>query len=216
MAFRLSQLGQRKRLRRLACYAVVILAAWSLFAWVAARALVVRAELARADVVVVLSGGSLYAERAAQAIRLFKQARAPKIVLTNDGVRGPWSFEKERNPTFTEIEAEELQSAGVPPESIEVLPQQVSSTYDEALLLRDYAQLRGLRSILIVTSAYHSRRALWVWRRVFRESGIVIGIDPAPTGQQSPAPATWWWRIRGWRSVAAEYPKFVYYWLRYF
>ena len=190
--------------------------AWSLFAWVAARALVVRAELARADVVVVLSGGSFYGERVAQATKLFKENRAPKIVLTSDGVQGPWSFEKERNPTFTEIEAEELQTAGVPAESIEILSQQVSSTYDEAMLLRDYAQGRGLRSILIVTSAYHSRRALWVWQRVFRESGVIIGIDPAPVGQQSPAPATWWWHVRGWRSVAAEYPKLVYYWLRYF
>lgn len=216
MALKLSQPVRRRRLRRLACYAVAILAAWSLFAWVAARALVVRAEMGRADVVVILSGGSFYAERVAQAAQLFKQSRAPKIVLTNDGVSGPWSFEKERNPTFTEIEAEELRTAGVPAESIEVLSQQVSSTYDEAVLLRDYAQGRGLRSILIVTSAYHSRRALWVWRRVFRESGVVVGIDPAPTGQQSPAPATWWWHVRGWRSVAAEYPKFVYYWLRYF
>lgn len=200
----------------MASYGVVLLAAWSLLAWGAARVLIVRAEPSHGDALVVLSGGSFYAERTRRAAELFVEGRAPTIVLTDDGIKGPWSFEQERNPTYTELEAEELRRAGVPPQSIEVLPQKVSSTYDEATLVHDYARTRGLRSILIVTSAYHSRRALWVWRRVFRESGISVGLDPAPTGGQSPAPATWWWHLRGWRSVAGEYPKFVYYWLRYF
>lgn len=216
MSLKLSQSGKHRRLRRLSSYGVLLLAAWSLVAWAGARALIVRSDLARADALVVLSGGSSYPERTRRAAELFAEGRAPKIVLTNDGILGPWSDEKERNPTFTELEAEALLGAGIPAESIEALPQQVSSTYDEALLLHDYARARGLRSILVVTSAYHSRRALWVWRRVFRESGISVGLVPASTGEQSPPPATWWWHWRGWRSVAGEYPKFVYYWLRYF
>lgn len=216
MTLKLSQSGKLRALRRWASYSVLLLAAWSLVAWAGARALIVRADLTRADALVVLSGGASYPERTRRAAELFAEGRAPKIVLTNDGILGPWSFEKERNPTFTELEAEALLGAGVPAESIEALPQQVSNTYDEALLLRAYAQSRGLRSILVVTSAYHSRRALWVWRRVFQESGISVGLNPAPTGDESPPPATWWWHLRGWRSVAGEYPKFIYYWLRYF
>lgn len=216
MTFKLSKTNRRGRLRRWACYAVVLLAAWSLFAWVAARALIVRADVGRADALVILSGGSSYVERARRASELFHQGSAPRIILTNDGIQGHWSVEQERNPTYAELEADELRRAAVPPERIEVLTREVSSTYDEALLVRDYAQAHGLRSILIVTSAYHSRRALWVFRRVCGESGISVGIDPAPTGENAPAPATWWWHWRGWRSVAGEYPKFVYYWLRYF
>jgi uncharacterized SAM-binding protein YcdF (DUF218 family) len=66
-----------------------------------------------------------------------------------------------------------------------------------------------------VTSAYHSRRALWTMRRVFQNSGVEIGIQTPPTGWQSPEPATWWWYSSGWHSVAEEYPKIVYYWLWY-
>lgn len=217
VAVEISQSGKRGWLRRRTTYALLFLAAWPLIAWIAAQALVVHAEMARADALVILSGGSYYAERARQAAALYKQGRAPKVVLTQDGGQGPWSVEKERNPTYTELTADELRRAGVPLENIEVLPRQVSNTYDEALMvLHDYAQARGLRSVLVVTSAYHSRRALWVWRRVFRESGIAVGIDPAPAGEQSPSPATWWWYWNGWRSVAGEYPKLVYYWLRYF
>lgn len=215
MVFKLLQSLRRRNLRRWALRAVIFLLAWSLLAWVAARALVVRAELARADALVVLSGGSFYLERTRHAATLFTEGRAPKILLTDDGVQGPWSFEKERNPTYAEMEADELQRAGVPAESIEIVPQQISSTYDEALRLRDYAQAHGLRSVMVVTSPYHSRRALWVWQRVFRDSGILVGLDPATAGQQSPSPATWWLHWRGWLSVALEYPKLIYYWLRY-
>ncbi|MCA1634417.1 MAG: YdcF family protein [Acidobacteria bacterium] len=112
-------------------------------------------------------------------------------------------------------EAEALQLAGVPAEQVEVLPQPVSSTYEEAVRLRDYATTQGLRSVLIVTSAYHSRRALWTMRRVFEGSGVEVGLAIAPIGEQSPKSATWWLHISGWRMVAGEYVKLVYYWLRY-
>ena len=216
MAFKFLQSGKRKSTaRRWAGRAALVLLAWSLVAWGAARLLVVRAEMARADALVVLSGGSFYEERARHAAELFAQGRAPRIVLTDDGLEGPWSNALERNPTYAELEAEELSRAGVPGESVRFVPAQVSSTYDEAVRVRDYAQAQGLRSVLVVTSPYHSRRALWVWRRVFSESGIEVGLDPAPSGRQSPSAVTWWWHLRGWRAVAFEYPKLVYYWLRY-
>jgi len=41
---------------------------------------------------------------------------------------------------------------------------------------------------MIVTSAYHSRRALWTFQRVFSDSGVKLGLDPVPTGQQTPGP----------------------------
>ncbi|HEY0376152.1 MAG TPA: YdcF family protein [Pyrinomonadaceae bacterium] len=216
MAFKFRQDGGRRRAaRRWAVRAGVVLVAWSLVAWGAARLLVVRAEMARADALVVLSGGSFYEERARHAAELFAAGRAPRVVLTDDGLQGPWSNEKERNPSYAELEAEELGHAGVGAESVEFVPERVSSTYDEAVRVRDYARGRGWRSVLVVTSPYHSRRALWAWRSVFRGSGIEVGMDPAPAGAQSPPAATWWWHLRGWRAVAFEYPKMVYYWLRY-
>jgi uncharacterized SAM-binding protein YcdF (DUF218 family) len=215
VAFKFFQSGKRRDLRWWASRFALVLLVWSLLAWVGARALIVRSELAQADALVVLSGGPFYEERTRHAAELFKRGRAPRLVLTDDGIKGPWSFEKERNPTFTELEVEELLRAGVEARSIEIIPQQVSSTYEEAVLVRDYAQARGLRSVLVVTSPYHSRRALWVWQRVFRESGILVGLDPADTGGHSPSPATWWWHWRGWSSVAPEYPKMLYYWLNY-
>jgi uncharacterized SAM-binding protein YcdF (DUF218 family) len=199
----------------LAC--VLFLIAWPLLAWAAARALVVRAELGHADAIVVLGGSSVYVERTRRAAQLFKEGHAPEIILTDDGERAGWSSEEQRNPPYAELAFQELRDAGVPAERIIVvpLPRTDRGTHDESAALREYAAAHGLRSLLAVTSPYHSRRALWTLRRVFRGSGVEVGLDAVEPGEQSPAPAAWWLYARGWRSVATEYPKLVYYWLRY-
>jgi uncharacterized SAM-binding protein YcdF (DUF218 family) len=201
-------------MRRVGILAVLALAVWAVVAWVAARALVVRAEMLHAEAIVVLSGSSTYRERADEAARLFHEGRAPKIILTNDGLQSEWSSAEQRNPFYAERATQELRRAGVPAESIETLSPVVSSTYDEAALLREYATTRGLHSMLVVTSAYHSRRALWTLRRVMKNDGVLIGLSAPPTGQQTPPPSTWWLHAGGWRMVAGEYVKLIYYFLR--
>ena len=209
------QFLRTSRARRILIFALVGLAVWSLVAWVAARALIVKSELEHADAMVVLAGSAVYVERTRLAAELFREGRAPKIFLTNDNQQSGWSNELQRNPLFIERAAEELRRAGVPPEAIEMLPQVVSSTHDEAMLLRAVAEAQGLRSILIVTSAYHSRRALWTFRKVFEGSGINVGVTVVPTGDETPPVATWWLYLSGWREVAGEYVKLIYYWLYY-
>ena len=194
---------------------LLLLLAWSILAWVAARALVVRSELPHADALVVLAGSSTYVERTHRAAQLFAEGVAAKIVLTNDNLRSGWSAVQERNPLFVERAADELRRQGVPAEKIEIVPGFVSSTYDEIIRVREYSVEHELRSILVVTSAYHSRRVWWTLRHVFRGSDVAIGLDAAAPGEQSPWPATWWWHRVGWQMVPVEYGKMVYYWLRY-
>ena len=43
----------------------------------------------------------------------------------------------------------------------ELIPGGVTSTYDEAVTLRKYAEREKLRSVNIVTSSFHTRRARW-------------------------------------------------------
>src|SRR5205085_3508006 len=203
------------RARRVLIFALVGLVAWSFVAWVAARALIVSDEMEHADAMVVLAGSTVYIERTHRAAELFREGRAAKIILTNDNQQSGWSNELQRNPLFIERAAEELRRAGVPQDAIEMLPQVVSSTHDEALLLRAVGEARGLHSILIVTSAYHSRRALWTFRKVFERSGINVGLTIVPTGDETPPTATWWLHLNGWRVVAGEYLKLIYYWLYY-
>lgn len=207
--------ARARRLRLVVWLAALAVAAWPLLAWLAARELVVSAELRRADALVVLSGSAAYIERTHRAAELFREGRAPVILLTDDGQRGGWSQAEQRNPSFNERAAAELERQGVGRERIETLPGVVTGTHEEALRLREYAASRGLRSLLLVTSPYHSRRAWWTLRRVFQGSGIEIGLDVPARAEQTPPPALWWLYGRGWRQVPGEYLKLAYYWANY-
>ncbi len=205
----------KQRTRRLCVGAAIALAVWPLAAWGAARGLVVGCELERADAVVVLAGSSTYRERARHAAEIYAGGRAPVVLLTDDGQRSGWSAESQSNPLFRERAAEELTRLGVPADRIRVLPGVVGSTYDEALRVREFAAAERLRSVLVVTAAYQSRRARWTMRRVLDGAGVRVDVDAPPPGQDSPAAATWWLHGLGWRLVPGEYVKLAYYVLRY-
>ena len=213
------QAGRRRNLsgRRLALRAIVSAAvcvlAFAALASPIARFLIVRAEPVRADVVVVLSGSSVYDERIRRGIGVLSEGRAQSIVLTNDGLRGRWSRRRQANLTSTERAKDAVLDAGIPEQRLIILPQRVNSTYDEAVAVRGFAEKAGIRNILVVTSPYHSRRALWVFRRVLEPAGVKVGIESPAPGELSPQPGRWWLSRTGWHSVALEYVKLVYYWI---
>jgi len=188
---------------------------WPFAAWAGAKFLITEAPLDKADAILVLGGSATYKERTHEAARLLFEGRSQLILITNDNQRGPWSSADQRNLYYYERSFEALEKFGVPSQNIEVLATPVTSTYEEAQVVKEYAQQRGLHSILIVTSAYHSRRALWVFSRVFRDTGISIGLTSVPPGQQTPPAATWWLSARGWKLVPVEYVKMVYYMIHY-
>jgi uncharacterized SAM-binding protein YcdF (DUF218 family) len=188
---------------------------WILVAWVGAKLLIVQAPLDHADALVVLGGSATYQERTGLAARLFHEGRAPLVVLTDDGQQAGWSQAEHRNPSFVDLAEAELIRLGVPETAITVLPQTVSSTQEEAQALRAFAFARGLRTLLVVTSAYHSRRALRTMRNQLTETGVTVGLVAVPPGDQTPRPWLWWFSVRGWREVAGEYVKMVYYRLNY-
>lgn len=206
----------RGLLKRRWLWIIILLAiAWPVAAFVAAKSLIVRSQTSRADAIVVLAGSSTYVERTQHAAQLFNQGLAPRIILTNDNIRSGWSVEEQRNPLFVERAANELKRQGVPGDKIEIVPVSVSSTHDEAQRIRDYTRERGWHSILVVTSAYQARRALWTLRRAFAGTDVSVGLDAAAPGQQSPRPATWWLDRLGWKLVAGEYVKIIYYRMKY-
>ncbi len=194
---------------------LLALIACPLLARAAAQFLIVKADLRSADAIVVLSGSSTYIERTDWAAKLFREGRAPMVILTNDRLTSGWNRAEERNPYFYELAARELRLRGVPAGKIQVVPGTASGTYEESLQIRDYATTHQLGRLLIVTSAYHSRRALWSIRRATLGSGIEIGIDCPPPGWQTPSAWLWWRHRWGWKVVAGEYVKMIYYWSKY-
>lgn len=191
--------------------AFLLLAALWFFAWIGAELLIVNVPLEKADALVVLSGSETLIERSTLAAQLFREGRAPKILLTNDNRRGGWVSAQQRNPFFYEGAIQELRHQGVPETAIEVLQPPVESTRDEADLVRDYCRRHQLQSVLIVTSAYHSRRAFRTFAQALAGTGVRAGIRAVEPGSQTPRPTLWWLRARGWNMVAGEYFKLAYY-----
>jgi len=194
---------------------LLFMCAWPLLAWAAAQLLIVKSDLPIADAIVVLSGSSTYIERADWAARLYRDGRAPLVILTDDKLISGWNGADESNPYFYELAAKELQMRGVPAERIRVVAEPALGTYYESLNVREYATSHKLERLLIVTSAYHSRRALWAMRRACKGTGIEISVDGPSPGWQTPSAWTWWLHRWGWRVVAGEYVKLIYYWWQY-
>ncbi len=203
------------RWRRFLIAALLMLALAPVLAWAAAEILIVKADLPSSDAIVIFSGSSTYVERADWAAKLYREGRAPLIVLTNDGLISGWDGREERNPYFYELTARRLVQQGVSADRIRLADGRALGTYEESVLIREYAAAHNLKRLLAVTSGYHSRRAFWSLRRACESSGIQVGIDPSPPGAQTPSPWRWWSHRWGWKVVAGEYVKMAYYWTHY-
>lgn len=204
-----------KRSIKVGAVIVVALGIWALVAPTLARYLIVEKPLAQADAIIVLSGSAVYKERTREAAQLYNQNVAPVVMITNDGGHAGWSSVEQTNVPFVELEQRELIANGVPAEAIAVLPGIVAGTDDEARAVAGAIGARGLRSLLIVTSAYHTRRALRTFDKLLADKNIELGIVAAPLGEQSPEPNRWWLTARGWPMVAGEYVKSAVYYAYY-
>lgn len=169
----------------------------------------------RADVILILAGSSVYQERARKAAAVYKQGVAPKIILTDDGEKGGWSKIEKRNPPFVELARGVLIAEGVPAEAIEIIKPNDSGTIHEARITQEKARENNWKTIMLVTSAYHTRRALWSFEKISENENTQFGIVAAPAGVQTPLPNYWWLSLRGWNFVGGEYVKGFYYWVGY-
>lgn len=167
----------------------------------ARSALTVSMPLKNSEAIVLLAGS--FEERAPVAASLYQAGYAGRVILTNDGVRRGWSREHQRNLYAIERSEFDLVKQGVPRPAIVRLPFRKSGTVYDALAVRDYVINHKLRSILLVTSDYHTRRSLFTFQRVFQQLPVSIIVFPARS------------HASFFPEVAMEYVKLVYYWIRF-
>lgn len=204
----------RSRLRIALLVAVMLLALWPVAAWGAARMLIVRRDLTSADAIVVLSGSATYVERTSYAAKLYRENKAPLVIVTDEKLMSGWSQPDQRNLFFVELAIRQLERQGVPAQNIQVVSDIGRGTFEECARIRQFATEHGLHRLMLVTSGYHTRRALWSIERG-TDANLQIGSDGPAPGWLTPAPATWWLSRPGWKMVAGEYVKLVYYHLKY-
>lgn len=197
--------------------AVALLLAWVLAAPGLEERLIVSRPLDRADAIVVLAGSGAYASRVRTAAALYRNGASTRVVLTDDGEKSGWSAAEQRNIPFVELARRALLAGGVRESDIEVVAGLATGTAAEARLVAGRAAAGRWRSLLLVTSATHTRRALWTFERAFaaRGSGVALGVAAAPRDSTTARGIAWWLAPGGWRDVGAEYVKIAYYRLAY-
>ncbi len=187
---------RKDRARTVPTLLAVALALAAVFADEPARFLVAADRPRVADAALVLAGDPDY-ERTKSAARLVLSGQARLLILTG-GEPGP-------GDSAPSLRAVALR-LGVPLEAIRM--EQVSrSTHESMLAVRPILEREGIRTLAVVTSPYHQRRAVWAARRTLR--GIEIVSRPADPAGWSPAG---WWKTRWNRSIVlGEYVKLTYY-----
>jgi uncharacterized SAM-binding protein YcdF (DUF218 family) len=128
-------------------------------------------DLVTADAVYVLAGGN--GNREAHAAALYQQALSPLILLcqATRQVQG-------HAIDVTRLVRAHLRQAGVPAEAIQVLPNQVHSTWEEAIQVAACARERGWTRLILVSDPYHTRRVLLTFRKACRGLDIQLYVSP--------------------------------------
>jgi uncharacterized SAM-binding protein YcdF (DUF218 family) len=173
--------------------------------------LVVNDKLEPADIIFLLN--SEVNTRPFYASDLYRQGLAPVIVIARS--EDTPTVDLGLVPNDTEIDVGVMEKLGVPADKIIVLPVPggVTSTFDEAVTFKQYIEANDVHSIILITSAFHTRRARWIFDREL--SGLPVTLEmaaaPYPTFDQ----ANWWQNETGLITVNNEYIKLAFYFFKY-
>jgi len=135
------------------------------------------------DVIVMLASHEW--ERLPVAARLARRYETARLLLTQPPIV------TRANCQDCGRRVERLAKLGVSERRIVILPLVEGDTYGEAMAARRFMREQGLKRIVVVTSPYHTRRALATFRRVLGPDGVSVGITPA--FPESPAAPMRWW-----------------------
>ncbi len=164
----------------------------------------IQTKVANADAIVVLAGGG--PERLCHGIDLYKRGLAKELWYTGD-------HPLETRSDFMDSE-QALNFAlryGVPKEKIRLLPS--TSTFEDGKSISVLVKERGMQSIIVVTSWYHTRRAMNVIRHSVAGANVVVYVSSSTNLPYTPN--NWWRDEEGLVSVVNETIKTALYWWRY-
>ncbi len=116
-------------------------------------------------------------------------------------------------PPEGELAAGVILSRGVPRENILRLGEEVRTTHDEARALAEFLRGAPEARVLVPTSAFHTRRARWIFRRILRGQSDRVSFVSLPT--EDFRMETWWRTEQGFSAIVSENLKFAFYLFRY-
>lgn len=168
----------------------------------------------KSDLIVCLAGGNI--ERGIATADAYKDGLAPWIFIAREELPDSYEILMERGisyPKSVDLLVMLLKGLGVPESAVLISDSQAKSTLDEAQLVRKEVERRGFKSIIILTSPTHTRRAWLTYKKVFEDSDVRILALPSKYSKFRPE--DWWKERRYVREVIIEYQKLIFYVLKY-
>jgi uncharacterized SAM-binding protein YcdF (DUF218 family) len=165
----------------------------------AAEYLIVQDKLEKADAILVYAGDA-NGERVAQAVDLYKKGYGKFLLMSG----GPAIWHQ----TYADNMRAQAKSLGVADKDI-LIEDRSCSTYEDAKFSLPMLKAKKVRSVILVTSPYHMRRALRTTRRQFDKEGIKVIAYPVQNSEFKVK--GWWKRHDATQVVVWEYEAFIFY-----
>jgi len=165
---------------------------------IAAESWIIEDSFDKADALIVLGDDNFYADRATRGAELFREGKAPVIVASGRRLRP--------GAGIAELMEHDLVERGVPRDKIVRFAHDADSTLEEAQAVARLTTERKWRSVIVVTSNFHTRRARYIFRRVFPR-GMEVRVASARDGDFDPG--RWWEKRKSIKELTREFAGMV-------
>jgi uncharacterized SAM-binding protein YcdF (DUF218 family) len=153
---------------------------------------------AKADIGVVL-GGDYWGDRIEKAARLVQAGYIPMALIS-----GPPGFYGMHE---SDLAIPFIVRQGYPAAGFVAVPHDALSTQTEALVMLAELRRRSVRSFLLITSDYHSRRAGRTFRFVGRSMGYLPAMRVVAAPDRLFRIGRWWKTREGQKAIFFEWTK---------
>lgn len=153
----------------------------------------------KADIVIVLAGDAS-GHRILKAAQLVREGYASKVVVS--GPEGQYDYAE------CDLAIPFAVKRGYPESYFLHFENRAHSTKEESEALVPELRRLGAKSVLLVTSDYHTRRA----SKIFRKAGPDLTFYPVAADAPYFSPAGWWKNREGQKLFAIEWMKTVAEW----
>lgn len=157
-------------------------------------------DLKKVDAIVAISGDK--GQRTQTAIELYKKKAAPLIIYSGAAI----DPDSPSNATVMKMMAI---NQGVPDSAV-LIEERSTNTRENARFTAKIIKDRKLKSIILVTSPYHQRRASVEFSQALGDEVEIINYSVQEDNWQN---GGWWTDPTNLYFTASEIPKIIYAWL---
>ena len=187
-------------MRNLLIVILILVVAFVGFLSQAARFLVKKDPLIKADAALVFSGDPDY-ERTIEASRLYREGRVRKLILTGHGYGGDDARYMKKIALREGVLSRDI-----------IIENGSTSTFTNIAQTKEIVLSQGFTTVALVSSPYHMRRISVLVSEIYKDNNKIEFIC-FPVRDSFWSPKGWWKTYNGRRPVYLEYSKLLSFWL---